>query len=263
MTHPHARTRRSLLAAALATLLPPARAAGDVDFGWAIDTAGRQRMLSQRVVKAYCQIGLQVAPQVSRLQLEDALGRFDSQLATLEHAVPGTATRNALRRLAALWSPFRALAAGPVSRDGARRLAELDGELLLAAHAVVLTLEQSAGTPRARLVNLAGRQRMLAQRLAKLYMLRVWDVAVADVEEQIERAATEFTEALATLRAAPGNSSAIVRELDAVALQWAWFEGAIALQGAQSYTLVVADASESMLGSMDLVTAMYAELARR
>ena len=39
----------------------------------AVNQAGYQRMLSQRIVKAYCQIGIGVMPDVSRVQLADAL----------------------------------------------------------------------------------------------------------------------------------------------------------------------------------------------
>ena len=59
--------------------------AAEINYGAAIDAAGRQRMLSQRIVKAYCQIGLKVVPEVSRSQLTGAVRRFDAQLVELAH----------------------------------------------------------------------------------------------------------------------------------------------------------------------------------
>lgn len=239
---------------------PLARAAAAYDFGHAIDAAGRQRMLSQRIVKAYCKLGLGVTPALSRQQLAEAARRFDAQLAMLSREAPNGGVRQALQREAALWAPVRRASAGAVTRAGARQLAQRSEELLLAAHDVVLRLESAAGTPQARLVNLAGRQRMLSQRLAKLYMLRAWGVAGADARAQIDDAAAEFTRALTTLRAAPENTPAIAAELEAVDMQWGWFSTAIGQQGAQSYALVVAEASEAILNSMDLVTGLYAAL---
>jgi hypothetical protein len=228
-----------------------------------IDTAGRQRMLTQRIVKAYCQVGLQVTPAVSRSQLVGAIDRFDSQLSALAANASSAETRAAVTDVSKRWRGFRQTARGRVSRDSARVLASRSEALLQASQALVLLLERDAGTPEARLINTAGRQRMLSQRMAKLYMLRAWGIDAASAQGNIDAAGKQFTGALTTLIAAPENTAEIKRELEAVALQWEWFRSAIELQGAESYALVVADASESILNSLDLVTAKYAGLARR
>jgi nitrate/nitrite-specific signal transduction histidine kinase len=248
----------------LGTLLcTGAAVAATVDEAQMIDAAGRQRMLTQRIVKAYCQIGLQVTPAVSRAQLVGAVSRFDSQLGSLADRASTTETRAAVAQVSRLWRGFRQTARGRVSRDGALALAVRSEGLLAASQSLVQLLERNAGTPEARLINVAGRQRMLSQRLAKLYMLRAWNVDAPTSRADIDAAAEQFASALATLRAAPQNTPAIRRELEAVTLQWEWFRSAVELQGAESYALVVADASESILNSMDLITAKYAALARR
>lgn len=252
-----------VLLALFALLMTGAGSAATYDYGAAIDTAGRQRMLTQRIVKAYCQVGMQVTPEDSRAQLASAVRRFDSQLATLSKNAPNPAARAALARMSALWTPLRRIATGPVSREGARRLVERDEALLRAAHELVLVLQDAAGTPQAKLVNISGRQRMLSQRMAKLYMLRAYGVDTPAVRDEIDSASNEFAGALSALRAAPENTPQISNELEAVALQWEWFAAAIMLQGAESHALVVAGASESILNSMDLITSLYAEMARR
>lgn len=246
-----------------ASLLTGGAGAAQVDAAQLIDAAGRQRMLTQRIVKAYCQVGLQVTPQVSRAQLDAAIRRFDSQLTMLAANVSNAEMGAAVKDLSTQWQGFRRTASGPISRDGARALAEFSDSLLQRAHALVLLLERDAGTPQARLINIAGRQRMLTQRMAKLYMLRAWGIDPAAIQGEIDAAAAQFAEALDGLRAARENTPEIKRELDAVSLQWEWFRSAIELQGAESYVLVVADASESILNSMELVTAKYARLQRR
>lgn len=250
------------LAAFAAAAAWPARAAG-IDYGAAIDTAGRQRMLSQRIVKAYCQLGLGVTPEVSRAQLTAATRRFDAQLDTLALGGFGREARTRIALLAARWKPMRQTALGRVDRAGALRLAAQSEAVLEAAQALVMTLQAAAGTAEARLVNVSGRQRMLSQRLAKLYLLRAWAVDVPGLGADLEAAAAEFSDALAVLRAAPENTAEIGRELEAVALQWDWFSSALALQGAASHVHIVADASEAILNSMELITARYAALARR
>jgi hypothetical protein len=88
-------------------------------------------------------------------------------------------------------------------------------------------------------------------------------VDAPSLRDELDAARSEFEGALATLREAPENTPAIGQELDAVVLQWEWFKGALELQGAESFVLVVGDASESILNSMDLITAKYAVLASR
>ena len=65
--------RLRLCSAALALVagaLSGTAAVAAPDYGAAIDMAGRQRMLTQRIVKAYCQVGMRVTPEVSRAQLD-------------------------------------------------------------------------------------------------------------------------------------------------------------------------------------------------
>lgn len=233
------------------------------DYARMINAAGRQRMLTQRVVKAYCQLALGVAPDVSRRQLDEALRLFDAQQGELLEDAPTAAVRRAVVRVGGLWAPFRRLAEAPVSAEGARVLAQRSEALLEAAHAAVLALQQAAQSPHARLVNLAGRQRMLSQRLAKLYMLDALAQASDDDRGLMDAARNEFTGALAALRAAPENTDPINTELTAVESHWAWFSSAIGLRGGAAYALVVAESSEAILDSMDLVTALYAGLAPR
>ena len=45
-----------------------------------INKAGRQRMLVERIVKTYAQIGLDITPDASRRELHDAVRIFEDQL---------------------------------------------------------------------------------------------------------------------------------------------------------------------------------------
>lgn len=257
-------SRMQLMAAlaALALTLPAAPVeAVELNVATAINKAGRQRMLSQRIAKASCQMALGVLPETSARILEESIALFEGQLAEINAAAPTQQIRGSVAALAKTWHHYRAAASGPATREACPRLSAQSDEVLAAAHRLTLELQDYSGTPIGRLVNVSGRQRMLSQRLAKLYMVRAAGPDTPGLRDEMESARNEFAGALVLLQSAPENTPALRRELDSVALQWEWFQGAIGQDGGlASYRLVVADSSEAILRSMETVTRLYEEL---
>jgi len=238
----------------------PVKTVPTMSIASAINKAGRQRMLSQRIVKAYCQVGLKVLPGKSSTILDNSVKLFDEQLVELKQFSRKPEIQEALAKEEALWTEMRAVAIAPVSRDGAKNLMDMSEGLLQAAHKVTQLLENESGSKTGHLVNLAGRQRMLSQRLAKFYMLKKWGFNQPEITSGIEQGKKEFVSALQELIAAPQNTDEIKVELDQARLHWVFFEIALKRQQEEEglrYTTNVATTSERILEVMNTATALY------
>ncbi len=222
-----------------------------------INRASQQRMLAQRVVKAYSQVGLNVLPTAAMNQLTNALAGFDANLLALDKHAENDGTKKLLSDLALAWQTLKAGAMSPVSQQRALELSRETDAVDLIAKRLVQQLQDRADTPANRLVGQSGRLSALSQRIAKAYMLMSWGIESATVREELDTAVNEFSGGLERLLSQHDNSPEIRRELDEMALQWEWLQTAIAAEGASSYRLIVAEATESILISADRITRMY------
>jgi hypothetical protein len=258
-------SRRQALRLA-ATGLPlwamPAAFAQVGDLNDAVNQAGRQRMLCQRMVKAWLARGLQVMPERADKVLAESMALFDRQLLALTAFAPTAEILATYQRLAPLWQQFRqALSASSPSAAAAPALLALDAQVLALAQQGTQQLELHGGQPLGRLVNIAGRQRMLSQRMAKFQLGRRWQAA-ADAPAQINRARQEFLAALDLLNDAPQATATIRQELQLARQQWVFFDNALRKAdnaGAQDATDLFVS-SENILQVMDRITGLYTRL---
>ena len=123
-------------------------------------------------------------------------------------------------------------------------------------------VEDEGKSRASRAVNLAGRQRMLSQRIAANYLLRSWGVESAAVRENLESSVHDFSAGLAKLRSREDNSAAIKRELEEVAQQWEWLQASLSVEGAGSYRLIVAESTDAILEATDRITRLYEQQSR-
>ncbi|MCM2347494.1 type IV pili methyl-accepting chemotaxis transducer N-terminal domain-containing protein [Acidovorax soli] len=227
----------------------------------AINHAGWFRALSQRMAKAYCQQYLQVLPEAARDVLGHARKRVQQGSGELARGLQsGQWPAEVARQLDEVQKQFALLdqlTAAPTSRAAVAAVSEQSDRTLLVAQAVTESIEKMARVASVRLVNLAGRQRMLSQRLAKNYFLVAAKADTKLVHAQLAADAADFRQAMQTLMAAPVSTPAIRGELELAAPQWVFFEAALRRPADEQGLSAVATTSERLLSVMDRLTGLY------
>jgi hypothetical protein len=258
---------RSSLAATGMMLGAPLAEAQIGNFNAAINESGRQRMLSQRLAKAYLQIGQGIDTARSKRVMQESMALFDSQLSELRAFAPSPDNKAVLADMDKSWRGFKSvLTARTPNRRDARSVMSLSDEVLALAQSATVQLEKMSGSASARLVNLAGRQRMLSQRMAKFYQALNWGAAPPGAVTSLGKARDEFVLALAELAASPKNTAAITQQIELARLQWYFFDQALIVKPADSedvrrFAENVATTSERILEVMDTLTGLYQQLA--
>lgn len=232
------------------------------DLGDAINTAGRQRMLSQRLSKAWLARVQQTGGAQALQVMQRSIEVFERQLNELQAYAPSPSIRNTYAELDSAWLSFREqLLNAPASRSGAQALLQADGRVLALAHQGTQQLEALATRSAGRWVNLAGRQRMLSQRMAKFYFAAAWQVDVPTARQEIKLARQEFVTAAKALSQAPETTQRIAEELTLAEGQWVFFDAALQAEAISPKQLTeVFVSSENLLAVMDRVTRLYAAL---
>lgn len=226
-----------------------------------IASAGQLRTQSQRLAKLWLQSGLGINAGSANAQLARGIVLFDNALAALLKNRNDPQLQRSLQRTSALWADYRAALAAPYGNEALSRVNYLAEDLMLATGKLTMQVEAGASTATGRLLDLSLRQNMLAQRLARLYLMAQAGDRSRSRLVDMEQTRKEFATALGELIVARENTPASRDALELARMQWMFFDNAISEmnRGSESRPQHVATTSERIMEVLDAVSRQYAQ----
>ena len=224
----------------------------------AVNRAGQLRMLSQRIVKSLALVQLGVERGAAEAQLEESVERARANVDRLASLALADAVLPLREDTAIAWQALQALLGGGAAVDLAAA-DDLASQLLERAERLTDTLQQLSGRRSLQVVNLAGRQRMLSQRVAKQSLLAGCLPGPAGVAAAaaVLGSVAEFDAALIHLERSPLASEEIRATLAVARGQWQRLLQAVRGVSLRDGRVTLARESEALLQSFEHLTSLY------
>ena len=216
----------------------------------AVNRAGQLRMLSQRVVKLYALLCCTPVPPDTAALLSDSTGAVEANLATLARSLSRPTFGDLLDAVARPWSNLRGALRAPPTAARLREVDALAEQVLAQAEQLTANLEIAAFATALHVINVAGRQRMLCQRLAKEALLG----ALLGEGGPAPDTRAELAAGFEYLAALPLTSAGIADELARAAAYWDHMQDALRQPGTAAGQAGIAASSEALLRHFDRLT---------
>lgn len=225
-----------------------------------INIAGQQRMFSQRIAKDYLYAGKKIATSKANKQLKQSISALKASHTKLVTAINDEDIKNLLAFVEMGTEDFEVTASEPFSIDNAQLIIDLSESMLEGSQYVVDSLKETITVENSNIIEIAGRQRMLAQRIAKYYIAYQSGIKDKNTVDQMNAAVTLFAKTQKILLANQSNTPEINKKLNKVNRLWKIVYKFYLNIEKGGLPLIVFNSSDDITKKMNAVTRLYVEL---
>jgi len=245
---------------------------GDLTFNKAINISGKQRMLTQRIGKAYLYLLNNPNDSKAKNDLKITGLIFEKQNIILENNTSSGLTRNRINEVKTTWIKYKKFIESVPNKENAKKIINTNSTILKLTNNVVnAILLESQGSSNSgdnyleeenselkQIINKAGRQRMLSQRLALYYFANKQGLKTEKTSKMLEKVFAELDNAINDLLISSFNNERIDAALGNVMSTWETIstnKEQLFMQGykdAEIYKL-----SNTLTGSFNKITNLY------
>lgn len=226
----------------------------------AINKASYQRMLTQKMLNCYLKIGLNLDVANAKKDMEASTAKFEELMIELLEYAPNSQVIDAIDKAQSSWRIYSLKVLSYPNKTMGSVLFKLSGKILNEYDDLLILLEKQAIIDQTRLVNLAGRQAMLSQRMEIFYLAQSWGLSDKEIYKELKRANEEFEETQNTLFASEINMPRIVERLNDTIESWRFLKEKF---GNVPSPLAILDMTNAMQEKLLETAAMYTELTRQ
>ncbi len=228
-----------------------------------IDLAGRQRMLSQRIAKDYLYIGKNIAIEKANKEMKKSLDELTKSHKILLESINDPDIKNLLAFVKMSSEDFKDTARKKYNLDNAQIALDLSESMLEGSQYIVDSLKKKSNIEESGLVAKAGRQRMLAQRIAKYYIAYQAGIKDKNTVDQMKRAVKDFGDVQDLLMQNPSNTPEINRKLNKINRLWKIVYKFYLNIEKGGLPLIVFNTTDTITNEMNTVTNMYVKLYQK
>ena len=225
----------------------------------AVDVAGKQRMFTQRMLKDYAMIGMENSFNRPDEDLKKIIKNFENHLESLHNYTKNRTIVKSTDRVKKLWIPIKKILEEKPNIKSSLKLQESLELLLQASDDTTHLFAKETGEKSGIIIDISGRQRMLSQRMASLYMLKVWGVKSKNFQEKMDKSMKLFETSLIHLQNYKLNTKEISKRLKEVEKSFIFFK----IMNKTSNTFIptlIYKKSNDILKNMNIVTKDYVNL---
>jgi len=222
----------------------------------ALDISGKQRMFTQKMLKDYAMIGMKNTFGNPKEDLKNIIEEFEDHQLSLISFIKDKNLNLNVSNIKKLWKETKSILLDKVEKSNVKILQENLNKLLIQADSVTKYFVSQTKKSSGDIIDISGRQRMLSQKMASLYMLKVWGFDDIEFSKKLNNSISLFKQSKEKLKKSSMNTDKINKLLSDVDKSFMFFE-MMAKSKSKFIPSLIYRKSNDILRDMNIVTRLY------